>query len=84
MSKLHAFVARGADKGALLYPHRHEDGFFVVSPTKFERDYIRVPNEADLIGHLEAGLKLRMSNPAKGLAAPRLMSPESVFRPVKL
>lgn len=84
MVKLHAFVARGADKGALLYPHRHEDGAFVVSPTKYKRDYIRVLNEADLLGHLENGLKLRMSNPDEGLTAPRLMSPESVFRPVKV
>jgi len=82
--KLHAFVARGPDKGTLLYPHRHADGQYVVSPTKYERDYVFVSTEPALIGHLESGLKLRMSNPAAGLLAPRLINPENVFRPVKI
>ena len=82
--KLHAFVARGPDKGSILYPHRHADGRYVVSPTKFERDYLFVSNADDLLSHLEAGLKLRMSNPSIGLTAPRLINPENVFRHVKL
>jgi hypothetical protein len=82
MTKLHAFVARGPGKGTQLFPHRHEDGAFVVSSTKFERDYVRVTDEADLLALLEAGLKLRMSNPADGASAPRLISPDRIFRPV--
>lgn len=82
--KLHAFVARGPDKGTLLFPHRHADGMYVVSPSKFKCDYIFVSDEIRLLDHLEEGLKLRMSNPGAGLNAPRLINPENVFRPVKL
>jgi hypothetical protein len=84
MMKLHAFVARGPGKGTLLFPHRHEDGAFVVSPTRFERDYVRVTDEAKLLPLIETGLKLRMSNAAEGAAAPRLISPEKIFRPVAI
>tara|TARA_R110002124_G_scaffold280765_1_gene454400 strand:- start:3000 stop:3185 length:186 start_codon:yes stop_codon:yes gene_type:complete len=58
------------------------DGAFVVSVTRFKRDYQREPNEALLLGWLEKGYKLRMSNPHEGAAQPRLISPPSIFRPV--
>lgn len=80
--KLHAFVSRGDKKGTILLPHRHEDGMYVVSLTRFERDYIRVANEKDILGWLEKGLSLRMSNEAEGIAAPSLIAPKSIFRPV--
>jgi len=85
MSKfsLHAFVGRGKNKGTLLFPHKHEDGKFVVSPSRFERDYLRV-NEGQILGWLEKGLKLRMSNPKEGISAPSLIAPESIFRAVRL
>lgn len=81
-AKLHAFVARGPQKGSLLYPHRHEDGAFVVSLTRFERDYLRETDETRLLGWLEKGYKLRMANPDEGVLQPRLVSPNSIFRPV--
>ncbi len=81
---LHAFVARGANRGELLFPHRHADGLFVVSKTRFERDYVRVATERDILGWLEKGYRLRMSNPAKGIAAASLVQPEAIFRPVSL
>lgn len=83
MGKLHAFVARGPGAGTRLFPHRHEDGTYVVSMTRFERDYVRVANESALLDWLERGYKLRMSNPTEGASAPRLISPESIYRPVK-
>jgi hypothetical protein len=81
--KLHAFVNRGKNKGELLFPHKHEDGKFIVSPTRYEKDYIRVEEE-QILRWLEKGLKLRMSNPNKGISAPSLISRESVFRAVTL
>ena len=81
---LHAFVKRGANVGALLFPHRHIDGAFVVSMTRFERDYVRVRFESDILGWLEKGDKLRMSNLDSGITAPSLIEPKSIFRPVAL
>jgi len=80
--RLHAFVDRGKNRGTLLFPHKHGDGKFVVSPTRFERDYKRV-SEAEILGWLEKGLALRMSNPEQGIHAPSLVTPKSIFRPVK-
>ena len=51
---LHAFVARGPKTGTLLYPHKPRDGSYVVSMTRFEKDYIKVANSADLLDWLAA------------------------------
>lgn len=79
---LHAFVSRGANAGELLFPHQHEDGTYVVSKTRFEDDYVRLVRPAEILLWLEKGYGLRMSNPAKGIKAPSLIMPESIFRPV--
>lgn len=42
---LHAFVSRGTKTGEFLFPHKHEDGTYVVSKTRFEDDYVRVGND---------------------------------------
>lgn len=81
---LHAFVSRGANAGTILYPHRHGDGAYVVSMTRFERDYIRVADPSELLGWLERGYRLRMSNPGAGIPAPSLIEPRSIYRPVIL
>jgi len=81
---LHAFVSRGANLGELLLPHEHEDGSYVVSKTRFEDDYVRIAKETDILPWLEKGYGLRMSNPDKGITAPSLISPESIYRPVAL
>jgi len=81
-SGLHAFVSRGSKAGTLLYPHRHDDGSYVVSMTRFERDYIRVAEPSALLDWLEKGYRLRMSNKEAGVPAPSLIEPGSVFRAV--
>jgi hypothetical protein len=81
---LHAFVSRGPNKGTLLYPHKHDDGAYVVSMTRFERDYKRVFDPGELLGSLEKGYRLRMSNPAAGVTAPSLIAPKAIYRPVQL
>ena len=80
--KLHAFVARGKNAGTILFPHLHADGSYVVSKTRFEKDYIRVDDPADLLSWLERGYSLRMSNRDDGVAAPSLIHPKAIFRPV--
>jgi hypothetical protein len=47
MRRLQATVKRGKAVGAVLRLQRHADGNFVVSMTRFEKDYFRVPREAD-------------------------------------
>lgn len=63
--------------GLPLYPHRHEDGTYVASRTRFEVDYIRV----EMLDQLEAlvglGYSARMSNPEIP-QAPSLISAKSI------
>jgi len=84
MSGLHAFAKSGGKAGTALFPHRHRDGAFVVSMSRFENDYIRVKSEADLLGWLEKGYSMRMSNAPDGVPAASLVSPQSIYRPVLL
>lgn len=80
----HAFVARGPKTGTLLYPHKHRDGSYVVSMTRFEKDYIKVANSADLLDWLEKGYRLRMSNKEGGVTSPSLIEPKKIYRPIIL
>lgn len=77
----HAFVSRGKDKGKLVFAHCHEDGLYVVSKTRFKRDYIRV-KASDILEYLLKGYGLRMSNPATSIVGPRLFKPKSIYAPV--
>lgn len=79
MSNLYAIVKRGKAIGTILTPHTHGDGSFVVSTTRYEKDYIRVWHEADLPAWIGKGYKLRMSNPSvKNHRAPSLIIPASI------
>lgn len=74
--KIIAKVSRGPQKGEIVTPHRHEDGTYVVSPTRFEKDYIRVASLEGFASQIQKGLKGRMSSPA--VKGPRLFSPKSI------
>lgn len=79
MTHLYAVVKRGKAIGTILTPHVDEDGLFVVSPTRFEKDYVRVPRETDLPALIQKGYKLRMSNPlVKSHRSPSLIAPASI------
>lgn len=79
MRKIEAKVKRGQFAGTVLTPHRHADGMFVVSKTRFEKDYIRVADEANLEKWINDGYGVRMSNcevfPRR---APSLIAPSSI------
>lgn len=62
ISDISASVRRGGSKGTLLYPHRFKDGAYVVSKTRFKRDYVRLTNKSEIIQYLERGFSLRMSS----------------------
>lgn len=74
-SKLQYIVARGRAKGTVLTPHQFSEGHFVVSRTRFAKDYVRVSNEHDLPQWIAHGYGVRMSNPTvPGHRAPSLIS----------
>ena len=77
-SRLHAFVSRGPLRGEVLFPHKHEDRRYVVSPTRFEKDYHRLDTETDIAGWLAKGYSMRMSNPERGIGSRRLISPKAI------
>lgn len=77
-AELYTIIARGKNKGKYLYPHRHEDRMYVVSPDRFERNYVRIAELKDVPAWLAKGYSLRMSNLPEGITAPSLITPTSV------
>lgn len=73
--KLIAHVSRGAKTGVELTSHRHEDGMYVASMTRFKKDYVRVASIEELTILIAQGFKVRMS--AQGIA-PSLIAPKSI------
>lgn len=73
-SDLHYVVSRGKAAGTVLRPYV-QASHFIVSPTRFEKDYIRVPVDQPLEPFLKRGFSLRMS--ALGVA-PSLISAASI------
>lgn len=70
---------RGKFKGYIQTPHRNKEGNFVVSLSRYKKDYIFVQNEAELRSWVEAGYSVRMSNiNFEGTKAPNLIRPESI------
>ena len=76
--KIEALVKRGQHIGKKLYPHLHKDGAYVVSMTRFEKDYIRVFTMEDVKNHISKGYSVRMSNPTAGISASSLMAPSGI------
>lgn len=73
--KLVYTVKRGRVAGQVMTPHKHKDGMYVASKTRFEEDYIREPTIERLVPHIERGMSIRMS--VLGTAA-SLISPASI------
>jgi hypothetical protein len=75
---LHALVRRGKAAGTVLSPHVHTDGCYVVSVSRYEKDYIRIRAIDELKEYLRRGYSLRMSNEATH-RAPSLIAPASII-----
>lgn len=58
-------------------PHRHSDGMYVASATRFEVDYMRVETTEELTALLQQGYSIRMSSRAPK-TSPSLISPKNV------
>ena len=79
MKKIRYIVKRGKYVGTVLTPHLHDDNHFVVSLSRFEKDYVRVKSEADLLDWITKGYSIRLSNPdVKSHRSPSLISPSSL------
>ena len=72
-------VSRGDEPGAVLTPHLHEDGKYVASMTRFEKDYVRVESIRELGILARHGFSIRMSSSSSAKhRAPSLISPSSL------
>jgi hypothetical protein len=77
--ELYFVVQRGKAAGTVLYPHIHTDGCYVVSPSRFEKDYVRVRSVDEVKEYMGRGYSLRMSNEdSANHRAPSLIAPASI------
>lgn len=56
-------VQRGSKAGSVQTPHRYADGTYVVSMTRYARDYVHVSYLEEVLTHLDRGYRLRVSDP---------------------
>jgi hypothetical protein len=66
---------RGKHVGKTLTPHCYDDGFFVVSKSRFETEYTRVKHERELPAWVAKGYGVRMSCAGR---SPSLIGPRSI------
>lgn len=79
MKKLRFTVKRGRSAGTVLTPHLHDDKHFVVSLSRFKKDYIRVKEESQIATWVAKGYSVRMSNPnVASHRSPSLISPGTI------
>jgi len=79
MKRLYCVVKRGRSAGTILTPHLHKDNCFVISLTRFGKDYMRVKQESDLHEWVDKGYSVRMSSPTvKSHRSPSLICPGSM------
>jgi len=79
MKKLRTVVRRGRGTGAVLTPHLYQDNHFVVSKARYESEYIRVKDEAELPGWVSKGFAVRMSSLSiASHRSPSLIRPASI------
>jgi len=75
--RIAATISWGRHAGLELSPHRMKDGGYIVSPTRWKKDYIRVETLEQVVAHVRRGYSLRMSARSPR-TAPSLISPSSL------
>ena len=70
-------VVRGCKKGAVYVPHKHRNGQYVVSKSRFKKDYVYVGSHCEVFEYLKKGYKVRMSDPVDR-SSPSLVRLESL------
>ncbi len=76
--KISALVSRGKNKGVEIYPCRHKDGMYVVSKTRYEKDYVRVGTLEEVASYVEKGYSVRMNNPDECVVPSSLISTTNI------
>ncbi|MBX8517771.1 hypothetical protein K5D69_24130 [Pseudomonas cichorii] len=57
---MYSVISSGPDKGKRLYPHLHQDGYYVASTSRFEKDYIKVKTLDELEALVRSGYGARL------------------------
>ena len=79
---IYAISSRGKTKGEAMTPHKHDDGKYVVSKSRFTKDYVRLRSVDEIREYVERGYGVRMS-PAHRSGPANLFSALSIkFGPV--
>jgi hypothetical protein len=64
--KIVAYVKSGEYSGLEVYPHKNTigrfKGFYIATPDRFEKNYIPVKTEKELLEYIKKGYSIRMSN----------------------
>ena len=74
---MYAVISSGNDKGKRLLPHLHQDGFYVASISRFEKDYIKVKTLEELEALIRSGYGARLKAP-DSKNAPSIIIPENI------
>jgi hypothetical protein len=69
-------VVAKTPKSPLLKPHKYSNGKYVVSKTRFQRDYVYVSLD-EIPSYIAQGFRVRMSDPVTH-ETPRLISRRSI------
>lgn len=73
-------VTAGAEPDTILYPHKHNNGKYVASMSRFKKDYIYVDTLRELSILAKYGFSIRMSNKnTQNHNSPSLISPSSLI-----
>jgi len=72
---MHYEIKSGKNEGDVLEPFKNKDGKYIVSKTRFKKDYVYVETVEQIKLYLEKGFKVRMA--AKGIS-PSLVSSNSI------
>ena len=75
MKKLVYKATVGKNVGKIHEPHLFNDGFYVVSRTRFAKDYVNVKTLNEVYECYKKGFNIRMSHKGE---KPSLISPKSV------
>ena len=76
---IEARVARGPQKGQVVYPTKNGDGTYTVSKTRFASDYVYVTSLEDVSRYIASGYGVRMDNPPT-VVGPRLFKNVVIVR----
>lgn len=75
--KIEYRVQSGSKAGSVHTPHRCADGTYVVSKTRYVRDYVHVTSLEVVLTYLDKGYRLRVSDPVT-LSSPSLVLKQSL------